>query len=96
MRPTPSNQFQPTVIDIARKNKLNANIGACPNSTDAVGEVKKLSHVCKYSAATVIDFSTGGAAFDEDGFLSKAIKFWKSFIRILASSFHCKGFIFQR
>ena len=47
-------------IGIASSAKVNANIGASPNASDASEEVKKLELAVKYGADTVMDLSTGG------------------------------------
>ena len=52
-------------IGIASKCKVNANIGASPNASDAAEEVKKLKLAVKYGADTVMDLSTGGVNLDE-------------------------------
>ena len=52
-------------IGIASKCKVNANIGASPNASDAEEEVKKLKLAVKYGADTVMDLSTGGVNLDE-------------------------------
>ena len=51
---------QAVAISIASKCKVNANIGASPNASDAAEEVKKLKLAVKYGADTVMDLSTGG------------------------------------
>jgi len=47
-------------IGIASKCKVNANIGASPNSSHLDEEVDKLNLAVKYGADTVMDLSTGG------------------------------------
>ena len=57
--------LEPMAIGIASKCKVNANIGASPNASDADEEVKKLKLAVKYGADTVMDLSTGGVNLDE-------------------------------
>ena len=57
--------LEPMAIGIASKCKVNANIGASPNASDASEEVKKLELAVKYGADTVMDLSTGGVNLDE-------------------------------
>ena len=57
--------LEPMAIGIASKCKVNANIGASPNASDAAEEVKKLNLAVKYGADTVMDLSTGGVNLDE-------------------------------
>ncbi len=57
--------LEPMAIGIATKCKVNANIGASPNASDAAEEVKKLKLAVKYGADTVMDLSTGGVNLDE-------------------------------
>ena len=57
--------LEPMAIGIASKCKVNANIGASPNASDASEEVKKLQLAVKYGADTVMDLSTGGVNLDE-------------------------------
>lgn len=57
--------LEPMAIGIASKCKVNANIGASPNASDAAEEVKKLQLAVKYGADTVMDLSTGGVNLDE-------------------------------
>ena len=52
-------------IGIASSCKVNANIGASPNASDAAEEVNKLKLAVKYGADTVMDLSTGGVNLDE-------------------------------
>ena len=51
--------LEPMAIGIASKCKVNANIGASPNASDAAEEVNKLKLAVKYGADTVMDLSTG-------------------------------------
>ena len=55
--------LEPMAIGIASKCKVNANIGASPNASDAVEWAIKLA--VKYGADTVMDLSTGGVNLDE-------------------------------
>lgn len=57
--------LEPMAIGIASKCKVNANIGASPNSSDIAGELEKLHLAVKYGADTVMDLSTGGGNLDE-------------------------------
>ncbi len=57
--------LEPMMIGIASKCKVNANIGASPNSSDLAEEVAKLELAVKYGADTVMDLSTGGGNLDE-------------------------------
>lgn len=57
--------LEPMAIGIASKCKVNANIGASPNSSDINEEVEKLNLAVKYGADTVMDLSTGGGNLDE-------------------------------
>ena len=57
--------LEPMAIGIASKCKVNANIGASPNSSDLDEEVAKLKLAVKYGADTVMDLSTGGGNLDE-------------------------------
>jgi len=52
-------------IGIASKCKVNANIGASPNSSNINEELEKLHLAVKYGADTVMDLSTGGGNLDE-------------------------------
>jgi phosphomethylpyrimidine synthase len=52
--------LEPMAIGIASSCKVNANIGASPNASDAAEEVNKLKLAVKYGADTVMDLSTGG------------------------------------
>lgn len=57
--------LEPMCIGIASKCKVNANIGASPNSSNIDEEIKKLKLAVKYGADTVMDLSTGGGNLDE-------------------------------
>lgn len=57
--------LEPMAIGIASRCKVNANIGASPNSSDIAGELEKLHLAVKYGADTVMDLSTGGGNLDE-------------------------------
>ncbi|MDX2272143.1 MAG: phosphomethylpyrimidine synthase [Cyanobacteriota bacterium] len=57
--------LDPMAIGIASRCKVNANIGASPNSSDLEEEVAKLKLAIKYGADTVMDLSTGGGNLDE-------------------------------
>lgn len=57
--------LEPMAIGIAAKCKVNANIGASPNSSDLAEEVAKLELAVKYGADTVMDLSTGGGNLDK-------------------------------
>ncbi|MEN9221691.1 MAG: phosphomethylpyrimidine synthase [Thermostichus sp. BF3_bins_97] len=57
--------LKPMCIGIASKCKVNANIGASPNSSGLVEEVEKLKLAVKYGADTVMDLSTGGGNLDQ-------------------------------
>jgi phosphomethylpyrimidine synthase len=57
--------LEPMAIGIASKCKVNANIGASPNASDAAEEVNKLKLAVKYGADTVMDLSTGGVNLDD-------------------------------
>ncbi|WP_448381382.1 phosphomethylpyrimidine synthase ThiC [Gloeomargarita sp.] len=57
--------LEPMCIGIAARCKVNANIGASPNSSDIEKELEKLSLALKYGADTVMDLSTGGGNLDE-------------------------------
>ncbi|MDX1977988.1 MAG: phosphomethylpyrimidine synthase ThiC [Pseudanabaenaceae cyanobacterium bins.68] len=52
--------LEPMMIGIASRCKVNANIGASPNTSDLAEEVAKLQLAVKYGADTVMDLSTGG------------------------------------
>lgn len=56
--------LEPMAIGIASKCKVNANIGASPNSSDIETELDKLRLAVKYGADTVMDLSTGGGDLD--------------------------------
>ncbi len=56
--------LEPMMIGIASKCKVNANIGASPNSSNMDEEVAKLTLAVKYGADTVMDLSTGGGNLD--------------------------------
>ena len=57
--------LEPMCIGIASRCKVNANIGASPNSSDIEQELDKLRLSVKYGADTVMDLSTGGGNLDE-------------------------------
>ena len=57
--------LEPMAIGIASKCKVNANIGASPNSSDINEEIDKLRMAIKYGADTLMDLSTGGGNLDE-------------------------------
>ena len=57
--------LEPMAIGIASKCKVNANIGASPNSSDINEEVAKMQLAVKYGADTLMDLSTGGGNLDE-------------------------------
>ncbi len=57
--------LEPMMIGIASKCKVNANIGASPNSSHLAEEVAKLELAVKYGADTVMDLSTGGGNLDQ-------------------------------
>ncbi|NET62045.1 MAG: phosphomethylpyrimidine synthase ThiC [Symploca sp. SIO2E6] len=57
--------LEPMAIGIASKCKVNANLGASPNSSGLDEEVDKLKLAVKYGADTVMDLSTGGGNLDE-------------------------------
>lgn len=57
--------LEPMAIGIASRCKVNANIGASPNSSDINQELDKLRLAVKYGADTVMDLSTGGGNLDE-------------------------------
>jgi phosphomethylpyrimidine synthase len=56
--------LEPMCIGIASRCKVNANIGASPNSSELQTEVDKLKLAVKYGADTVMDLSTGGGDLD--------------------------------
>ncbi|MBC6419995.1 MAG: phosphomethylpyrimidine synthase ThiC, partial [Prochloron sp. SP5CPC1] len=57
--------LEPMCIGIASKCKVNANIGASPNSSNIDEELAKLHLAVKYGADTVMDLSTGGVNLDQ-------------------------------
>ena len=57
--------LEPMGIGIATRCKVNANIGASPNSSGLEEEVEKLQLAVKYGADTVMDLSTGGGNLDD-------------------------------
>ncbi len=57
--------LEPMAIGIASTCKVNANIGASPNSSDISEEIAKLTLAVKYGADTLMDLSTGGGNLDE-------------------------------
>lgn len=57
--------LEPMCIGIASACKVNANIGASPNSSNIQEELDKLHLAVKYGADTVMDLSTGGGNLDE-------------------------------
>ncbi|NEQ09434.1 MAG: thiamine biosynthesis protein ThiC, partial [Moorea sp. SIO4E2] len=57
--------LEPMCIGIASKCKVNANIGASPNSSNIDEELEKVNLAVKYGADTVMDLSTGGGNLDE-------------------------------
>jgi phosphomethylpyrimidine synthase len=57
--------LEPMAIGIASKCKVNANIGASPNSSGIDEELAKLHQAVKYGADTLMDLSTGGGNLDE-------------------------------
>ena len=59
--------LEPMCIGIASKCKVNANIGASPNSSNLDEEVAKLQLAVKYGADTVMDLSTGGGTWMPSG-----------------------------
>jgi phosphomethylpyrimidine synthase len=60
--------LEPMAIGIASKCKVNANIGASPNSSDLEQEVAKLRLAVKYGADTLMDLSTGGWRSGHDSY----------------------------
>jgi phosphomethylpyrimidine synthase len=56
--------LEPMGIGIATRCKVNANLGASPNSSSLQEEVDKLKLAVKYGADTVMDLSTGGGDLD--------------------------------
>jgi phosphomethylpyrimidine synthase len=57
--------LEPMAIGIASSCKVNANIGASPNSSGIEEELAKLHQAVKYGADTLMDLSTGGGNLDE-------------------------------
>jgi phosphomethylpyrimidine synthase len=57
--------LEPMAIGIASLCKVNANLGASPNSSDINEELEKLRMAVKYGADTVMDLSTGGGDLDK-------------------------------
>jgi phosphomethylpyrimidine synthase len=57
--------LEPMAIGIAARCKVNANIGASPNSSDITEELAKLALAVKYGADTLMDLSTGGGDLDQ-------------------------------
>jgi phosphomethylpyrimidine synthase len=57
--------LEPMAIGIESKCKVNANLGASPNSSDINQELEKLHLAVKYGADTVMDLSTGGGDLDK-------------------------------
>lgn len=57
--------LEPMAIGIAARCKVNANIGASPNSSDITEELAKLELAVKYGADTLMDLSTGGGDLDQ-------------------------------
>ncbi|MBE9103169.1 phosphomethylpyrimidine synthase ThiC [Vacuolonema iberomarrocanum] len=57
--------LKPMGIGIASKCKVNANIGASPNSSNIQEELDKLDLAIQYGADTVMDLSTGGGDLDQ-------------------------------
>jgi phosphomethylpyrimidine synthase len=57
--------LEPMAIGIAARCKVNANIGASPNSSDINEELAKLALAVKYGADTLMDLSTGGGDLDQ-------------------------------
>jgi phosphomethylpyrimidine synthase len=57
--------LEPMAIGIAAHCKVNANIGASPNSSDIIEELAKLALAVKYGADTLMDLSTGGGDLDQ-------------------------------
>ena len=57
--------LEPMAIGIASLCKVNANLGASPNSSDLNEELEKLRMAVKYGADTVMDLSTGGGDLDK-------------------------------
>ncbi|MEN9201807.1 MAG: phosphomethylpyrimidine synthase [Thermostichus sp. DG_1_6_bins_120] len=57
--------LEPMAIGVASRCKVNANIGASPNSSGLAEELEKLRLAIKYGADTVMDLSTGGGDLDQ-------------------------------
>ena len=57
--------LEPMAIGIAARCKVNANIGASPNSSDINEELAKLALAVRYGADTLMDLSTGGGDLDQ-------------------------------
>ena len=57
--------LEPMAIGVASQCKVNANLGASPNSSNLDEEVDKMKLAVKYGADTVMDLSTGGGNLDE-------------------------------
>ena len=57
--------LEPMCIGIASRCKVNANIGASPNSSGIDQEIEKLRLAVRYGADTVMDLSTGGGDLDQ-------------------------------
>jgi phosphomethylpyrimidine synthase len=57
--------LDPMIIGREFATKVNANIGASPDSSDRMGELEKLHTAVHYGADTVMDLSTGGGDLDE-------------------------------
>ncbi len=57
--------LEPMIIGVNFRCKVNANIGASPNSSGLEEELTKLRLAIKYGADTVMDLSTGGGNLDE-------------------------------
>jgi len=56
--------LEPMAIGVATRCKVNANIGASPNTSNLDEEVDKLRQAVHYGADTVMDLSTGGGDLD--------------------------------
>ncbi len=52
--------LEPLGIGRAAKTKINANLGASPDSSDESEEIEKMQWAVKWGADTVMDLSTGG------------------------------------
>ncbi|WP_302082510.1 phosphomethylpyrimidine synthase ThiC [Salinibaculum rarum] len=57
--------LDPMVIGSEFSTKVNANIGASPDSSSIEAELEKLHTAVHYGADTVMDLSTGGGDLDE-------------------------------